>query len=173
MTVGRAWVRVTGILGVLAYMMMASHAGAQGSSEVSVYSLGVSADQVFEKARSDLVQAFTSAYAQGDTESFLKLFSDAARVDDKVGKSGIRTDYEKLFQGSASRSINLQNIKWHTKKGDDSYAIADFEAHIMPKSGAGEKVFRGAIELHVRKETNAVVISELYHAYDSASIATQ
>ena len=145
---------------------------AQGN-EVSVYSLGTESDQAFEKARGKLVQAFIDAYADGKTEEFLRLFSDKARADDKIGKTGIRSDYEQLFAGSQSRYIRLQNIKWHNKKGDDSYAIADFEARVIPKDASDEKVFRGAIELHVKKENNAIVISELYHAYDNASIATQ
>ncbi len=158
------------VLGALVPFPMAL---AQGGNEVSVYSLGTESDLGFEKARGALVEAFIDAYSKGETDIFLRLFSDNARADDKIGKSGIRSDYEMLFTGSRSRIIRLQNIKWHNKKGDDSYAIADFEARVIPNDKDQEKIYRGAIELHVKKENNNIVISELYHAYDNASVATQ
>lgn len=155
-----------------AIALFGSVQAADDADSVSVYTMEGEQANLSPEDKAALLDAFSRAYEEGEINHFLSLFADDARADDKNDKSGIRQDYALLFSGSKSRKMTFENVKWHNKKGETSYAVADFQVRILSRKGA-EEIYKGAVEMHVKKENNAVLISELYHAYDSATVASQ
>jgi hypothetical protein len=54
---------------------------------------------------------FENAYASGDLARMMRLFAPGA-VNNRGGIDAIRTDYDRLFHGSSTRSLRLDELKW-------------------------------------------------------------
>lgn len=126
--------------------------GAQGSA------LGIS-----EAALQTFINEFVRAYERGELASFMVLFAEDARTNNQVSKSGIRDDYEKLFESTTSRLMRVRDVRWSF---DASSAIGegDYSLTVLKKSESRPRSYEGSLTFQLVKRNGQLQIKGLYHS---------
>lgn len=126
--------------------------GAQGSA------LGIS-----EAALQTFINEFVRAYERGELEPFMALFAEGARTNNQVSKSGIRDDYEKLFESTTSRLMRVRDVRWSF---DASSAIGegDYSLTVLKKNESRPRSYEGSLTFQLVKRDGQLQIKGLYHS---------
>jgi hypothetical protein len=114
-----------------------------------------------ERIAASLVSRFSQAYANGDTEQLMQLFSRDAQ-NGRGDRRAIAEDYRRLFEASERRRIALRDMSWLTI-GDGAAIIASFETEVVPRGKTRGEHASGDIRFDLRKEEGELRIYRLSH----------
>jgi CheY-like chemotaxis protein len=122
----------------------------------------LSASRLSQAELTALVKKFVFVYQAGDIESFLSLFDDSIRTNDRSNKAGLREDYESLFKSTTLRQMVVGDVAWEV---DDKQARgwSNFEVRIRNQGEDELKTYRGSLTFHVEKIDGRPKIVRLYH----------
>ncbi len=108
---------------------------------------------------------FIRSYEDGDLLQFMRLFSENAKIENRMDRKGIEEDYKDLFNKSVARRFILGDLKWE-HNNDKAEGEGFFEVKIWPKGGNNFKTFTGEVMIEVLKtKTNQLVITGLFHRF--------
>ena len=111
---------------------------------------------------STFLRRFASIYEAGDLDQFVALFADNARTNDRVGRKGIRDDYEALFRATDVRQMKLGEISWELE-GNQAYGWGDFDVNVRRVSDRDRYVYTGSMTFVIEKTDGRLRIVRLYH----------
>lgn len=111
----------------------------------------------------NLVNNFAQTYANGDLDGLMALFASNAKTNDQSSIAGIRKDYSDLFQGTKTRQMIINNMKW-TLNGQQATGQGPFEVKVQPKGNNSATVVKGSLKLTVVKDGGgSPQITEMIH----------
>jgi hypothetical protein len=114
-----------------------------------------------ERIAASLVSRFSQAYANGDTDQLMQLFSRDAQ-NGHGDRRAIAEDYRRLFENSERRRIALSDMSWLTI-GDGATIIASFETEVVPRGKTHGERSSGDIRFDLRREEGELRIYRLSH----------
>jgi hypothetical protein len=107
-----------------------------------------------------LLDRYIYFYERGDINGFMSLFDDAARTD-SGGKMKIRQEYERFFQATQYRRLELAIPP--LAEGVDAYVgKVPFRATVKRQSESQAGVFTGALYFEVSKRQGRAMITTLF-----------
>lgn len=109
-----------------------------------------------------IITRFIAAYEHGDLNILMSLFSPTAKTNDKNSWHGIRQDYEKLFQASSFRILNVVNLHWSSSH-NSMKGTGDYEIAIAMDEAGNARTLHGKIQFVVGKVDTQLRITRLYH----------
>ena len=107
-----------------------------------------------------LLQGFSAAYAAGDINALMRLFTRDA-TNNRGGRDAIAYDYQTLFNQSRRRELQLQPSGW-IARGQGAVVLARYEARVT----AGllrTSTTRGDIRFTLATEDGLLKISQVIH----------
>ena len=122
----------------------------------------IASNRLTQSELNALVKKFVFVYQAGDIESFLSLFDDSIRTNDRSSKAGLREDYEALFKSTTLRQMVVGDVAWDV---DDRQARgwSNFEVRVRNQGEDELKVYRGSLTFHVEKVDGRPKIVRLFH----------
>ncbi|GAB2496106.1 hypothetical protein [Arenimonas alkanexedens] len=108
-----------------------------------------------------LLSRFTTAYAAGDINALMRLFTRDAR-NNRGDRDAIAYDYQWLFTNSRERRLDLQPNGWITS-GSGAVVLAGYEAWVKEGRLRAGTTTRGAIRFTLRQENGELKISQVIH----------
>lgn len=121
-------------------------------------------DSITQEQIRRLTLTFLGSYNQGDLEAFMRLFSDAVKVDGSYDKETLRSTYEKLFNTTSSREMIWKNPQW---KVDQDNAVGRVEYSVKIKDHSITKTFNGTLDMQVKASAGHSVIMALFNHPES------
>jgi len=107
-----------------------------------------------------LLDRYIYFYERGDINGFMSLFDDAARTE-SGGKMKIRQEYERFFQATQYRRLELTIPP--VAEGVDAYVgKVPFRATVKRQSESQVGVFTGALYFEVEKRQGRAMITTLF-----------
>ncbi|HEU0152047.1 MAG TPA: J domain-containing protein [Arenimonas sp.] len=104
---------------------------------------------------------FSAAYAAGDINALMRLFTRDAR-NNRGGRDAIVYDYQSLFARSRERRLDLQPNGWIT--GDSgAVVLAEYAAWVKEGRLFPGSTTRGTIRFTLRREDGELKISQVIH----------
>ncbi len=95
-----------------------------------------------------LMAALVTYYEAGDIDAFMDLFSSDASSNDRSTVTGIRKDYQGLFDSTVARRMELQNLHWILEdgiaRGESNYLV-----EVQAEKHGGVDVYRGTLWVQV------------------------
>jgi hypothetical protein len=98
---------------------------------------------------------------RGDLPDFLALFSPDARSR-HGGYEAIANDYRTFFADSSARAIDFHDLRLYDGDGV-SIAVAQFVAHITPRTAFEAVEVHGQIQFDLRRDGDRVRIAKILH----------
>lgn len=136
-------------------------ASIQPASEVLLQETRESPVLIDDRIAASLVSRFSQAYANGDIEQLMRLFTHDAQ-NGRGDRRAIAEDYQRLFQASERRRIAVNDMSWLTV-GNGAAIIASFESEVVPRGKSrGERVM-GDIRFDLRPENGELRIYRVSH----------
>jgi len=114
-----------------------------------------------------LLTTFVVLYEKGDLEPFLELFSDDAKTNNRSSKTGVRKDYQSLFDSTSRRLIRLRDVRW-SLGAKEAMGEADFTLTIVKKDTVRPRSFEGRLTFQVVK-ADRIMITGLYHSQEKVN----
>ena len=114
-----------------------------------------------DRIAASLVNRFSQAYANGDMERLMQLFTHDAQ-DGRGDRRAIAEDYRRLFEASERRRIALSEMSWLTL-GDGATIIASFKTEVVPRGKTRGEHASGDIRFDLREEDGELRIYRLSH----------
>ncbi|MFL6648120.1 MAG: response regulator [Sulfurifustaceae bacterium] len=111
---------------------------------------------------SAFLRRFAAVYETGDAEQFVGLFADNARTNDRIGRKGIRDDYETLFRSTDMRRMNLGQMSWEID-GNQAYGWGDFDVTVRRATDRETYAYSGSMTFVLEKMDGRIRIVRLYH----------
>ncbi len=108
------------------------------------------------------LRRFASVYEAGDLDQFVAMFTDNARTNDRIGRKGIREDYDALFRATDLRRMKLGEISWEVE-GNQAYGWGDFEVNVRRSVDQEAYAYTGSMTFVVEKQDGRLRIVRLYH----------
>jgi CheY-like chemotaxis protein len=121
-----------------------------------------SAAKVSREELATFLRRFMSVYEAGDLDQFITLFADNARTNDRIGRKGIREDYDALFRATDLRRMKLGEISWEVE-GGQAYGWGDFEVNVRRSNDQESYDYTGSMTFVLEKVDNRLRIVRLYH----------
>ncbi|VAW85315.1 hypothetical protein MNBD_GAMMA16-1550 [hydrothermal vent metagenome] len=109
-----------------------------------------------------LLNDFVSLYEKGELEPFLDLFSEDVNTNNRTSKTGLRKDYQSLFDSTSKRLIRLKSVRWSIEP-KEAIGEGDFTLTIVKKGTVRPRSFEGSLTFQVVK-ADQIVITGLYHS---------
>jgi len=109
-----------------------------------------------------LLDDFISLYEKGEIESFLDLFSENVNTNSSTSKTGLRKDYQSLFDSTSKRLIRLRAVRWSIEP-KEAIGEGDFTLTTLKKGEVRPRSFEGSLIFQVVK-ADKIVITGLYHS---------
>ena len=123
---------------------------------------------VREEILDELIETFITYYEQGDIGTFMSLFADNARSNNRGDKAGIQSDYQALFSTTESRLMRIRGMKW--KRSDlGAMGDGDFRLSVFRTGDSRPKTFEGSLTFQVEVVEGELVISGLFHSQDKVN----
>jgi ketosteroid isomerase-like protein len=120
------------------------------------------ADASLDEAAAHAVLArFTEAYAAGDINALMRLFTRDA-VNNRGGRAAIVYDYQSLFSQTRERHLALVPNAWIVR-GDSALVLAGYEAWVKEGRLRPATTTRGDIRFTLRREDGELKISQVMH----------
>jgi ketosteroid isomerase-like protein len=114
-----------------------------------------------DRIAASLVSRFSQAYANGDMERLMQLFTHDAQ-NGHGDRHAIAEDYRRLFEASESRRIAVSDMSWLTV-GNGATIIASFETEVVPRGKTHGEHAAGDIRFDLREEDGELRIYRLSH----------
>ncbi len=111
-----------------------------------------------------LLSTFVVLYEKGELEPFLELFSEDAKTNNRSSKTGVKKDYQSLFDSTSKRLIRLRDVRWSIGP-KEAMGEADFTLTIVKKNAVRPRSFEGRLTFQVIK-TDRIMITGLYHSQE-------
>ena len=92
----------------------------------------------------------------------MSLFADNAKTNDQSTVAGIRNDYIDLFQGTATRQMVINNMKW-TLADQQATGQGPFEVKVQAKGTNSTTTVKGILKMKVIKNGASSQITEMIH----------
>jgi hypothetical protein len=122
-------------------------------------------------AREDEVREFflnyTKAYAQGNVEAFLALFSSKALQNQKENLEDLKGTYRRFFNRSRELHYQLQDLKFEIYKNGVE-ATARYELAQILKRNGEKRTWRGAIRWALTREDGTLKIITLDYQHQES-----
>ena len=109
----------------------------------------------------ELLGEFSAAYAAGDINALMQLFTRDA-TNNRGGRDAIVYDYQSLFSDSRRRELQLVPHGW-IERGDTAVLLAHYEARVTEGLLRGTHATRGEIRFSLREEDGQLKISQVIH----------
>jgi ketosteroid isomerase-like protein len=110
----------------------------------------------------NLINRFAQTYANGDIDGLMSLFADNAKTNDQSTAEGIRKDYMGLFQGTTTRQMVINNMKW-TLADQQATGQGPFEVKVQSKGTNSTTTVKGTLKMKVIKNGASSQITEMIH----------
>lgn len=149
---------------VAAAPAIASGPSSEDASAGSVAPAGPTArDQSIpsEAASHDLLRRFSHAYAAGDINGLMRLFTRDAS-NNRGGRDAIVYDYQSLFSGTTRRELRLTPTGW-LQRSDGATVLARYDASVTVPDARRAATSRGEIRFSLRQEDGQLKISQVRH----------
>ena len=114
-----------------------------------------------ESAAHAVLDDFTRAYAAGDINALMRLFTHDA-VNNRGGREAIAFDYQTLFEDTRERRLALIPNGW-IARDDGAVVLAAYEAWIKEGRLRPGTTTRGDIRFTLRREDGRLKISQVIH----------
>jgi hypothetical protein len=114
-----------------------------------------------DRIAASLVSRFSQAYANGDTDRLMQLFTQDAR-NGSSDRRAIADEYRRLFAASERRRIAVSDLSWLTV-GEGVTIIASFETEVVPRGKSRSEHVSGDIRFDLRQENGELRIYRLSH----------
>jgi ketosteroid isomerase-like protein len=114
-----------------------------------------------EAAAHAVLARFTEAYAAGDINALMRLFTRDA-VNNRGGRAAIVYDYQSLFSQTRERHLALAPNAWIVR-GDSALVMAGYEAWVKKGRLRPATTTRGDIRFTLRREDGELKISQVMH----------
>lgn len=111
-----------------------------------------------------LLTRFRSAYDSGNISEMAKLFASDARSDDTGGRDAIVRSYQKLFNLTYDRQLELNDLRWQSADGSVQ-GEGKFGVMMKEKGRNWNSSYRGTIHISIEKRDGQALISELNYMY--------
>jgi len=134
--------------------------------EVVLNPANFSSDPIDDLSLNALVSQFEVAYRFGDLEKIDQLVSEEVSSNNISGKEKFVTEYEKLFDITISRKIQLYDMNWKTS-GDSSIGEGAFKVAINEKGSNTIGRYNGTIIIRITEQHNQLKISEILYNYEN------
>jgi hypothetical protein len=121
-----------------------------------------SPNRISEAELTTLLRKFAFTYEAGDIETFVSLFDNDVRTNDRASKAGLREDYESLFRNSINRQMLLGNVSWEISD-KQANGWGNFEVRIKRAGDEDVKTYKGSLTFYVEKIDGRLRIKRLYH----------
>jgi hypothetical protein len=131
---------------------------AAGAAEPTVHT---AAPTVHEADAQALLRRFSAAYAAGDINALMRLFTRDAR-NQRGGRDAIVFDYQSLFSASEARELRLTPSGWMPRE-QGATLLANYEARVQASGRRRPEVSRGEIRFDIRLENDEPRISLVSH----------
>ncbi len=141
-------------------MLVAPVAAAPESFGTEVPPTGGAA-AIEESAAHAVLDDFTRAYAAGDINALMRLFTRDA-VNNRGGREAIAFDYQTLFEDTRERRLALIPNGW-IARDDGAVVLAAYEAWIKEGRLRPGTTTRGDIRFTLRREDGRLKISQVIH----------
>jgi hypothetical protein len=109
-----------------------------------------------------MLQRFVADYEAGDLNGFMRLFSEQARTNERVGRNEIRQDYLKLFQNTDTRRMQLQGVTFNVDN-NQAQGLGNFNVKVQRKGESEVRVYTGSLSFSIEKQGQELRITRLYH----------
>ena len=114
-----------------------------------------------DRVAASLASRFSQAYASGDTDRLMQLFTQDAQ-NGRGDRRAIAEDYRRLFEASERRRIALRDLSWLAVGGGVTI-IASFETEVVPRGKMRGEHASGDIRFDLREEDGELRIYRLSH----------
>jgi CheY-like chemotaxis protein len=121
-----------------------------------------SPNRITEAELTTLLRKFAFTYEAGDIETFVSLFDNDVRTNDRATKAGLREDYESLFRNSINRQMLLGNVSWEISD-KQANGWGNFEVRIKRAGDEEVKTYKGSLTFYVEKIDGRLRIKRMYH----------
>jgi hypothetical protein len=121
-----------------------------------------SPNRISEAELTSLLRKFAFTYEAGDIETFVGLFDEDVRTNDRASKAGLREDYESLFRNSINRQMLLGNVAWEISDRQAN-GWGNFEVRIKRAGDEEVKTYKGSLTFYVEKIDGRLRIKRMYH----------
>jgi hypothetical protein len=121
-----------------------------------------SPNRISETELTTLLRKFAFTYEAGDIETFVTLFDEDVRTNDRASKAGLREDYESLFRNSINRQMLLGNVSWEISD-KQANGWGNFEVRIKRAGDEEVKTYKGSLTFYVEKIDGRLRIKRMYH----------
>ena len=113
---------------------------------------------VSPEALNTLIDNLSAAYAAGDIEQFMGLFSKDAQTNDRATIQGIREDYVGLFDNTSFRKIAINNLNWNTE-GNTAHGEASYDVDVRPNGKTQLDHYHGQLWIQAERKEGGVRIT--------------
>lgn len=117
-----------------------------------------------EAAANDLLRRFSNAYAAGDINALMHLFTRDAR-NNRGGRDAIVYDYQSLFSRSSQRVLQLQPTGW-MQRADGATVLARYQASVTVPGRRRPDLSDGSIRFELRDDNGILRIAQVHHDND-------
>lgn len=114
-----------------------------------------------DRIAASLASRFSQAYANGDTDQLMQLFTHDAQ-NGHGDRRAIAEDYRRLFEASERRRIALSDLSW-LAVGNGVTIIGSFETEVVPRGKTHGEHVSGDIRFDLREENGELRIYRLSH----------
>ena len=107
-----------------------------------------------------VLDQFSSAYAAGDINGLMRLFTRDAR-NNRGGRDAIVFDYQSLFSTTDQRELRFQPSGWMQGEPDRATLLASYQARVTVAGKRRPEASRGQIRFDLRREDGVLRISQI------------
>jgi hypothetical protein len=141
---------------------VAAAPGPKAADPTSMAAPRPSPNRISEAELTSLLRKFAFTYEAGDIETFVSLFDNDVRTNDRANKAGLREDYESLFRNSINRQMLLGNVSWEISD-KQANGWGNFEVRIKRAGDEEVKTYKGSLTFYVEKTDGRLKIKRMYH----------
>ena len=116
--------------------------------------------QVDRQQAYGVLEQFSTAYAAGDINALMRLFTRDAR-NNRGGRDAIVFDYQSLFAGTLQRELRFMPTGWMQGEPDRATLLASYRAQVTVAGKRRPDASRGQIRFDLRREDGTLRISQI------------
>jgi len=114
---------------------------------------------------SDITYKFIDAYESGDVEKFSSLFTRNAISNQQNGRSGIKSQYEKIFASTTERQMFIHDLKWTFRK-NMAVGKGTLELVVISKNETDVLTHKSRVQLVAERQKDQILIKRFYYLTD-------
>ncbi len=123
-------------------------------------------------AIASLLDAFRTEYAGGDITRFMRLFRADVHADGQ-DYAALRASYVRLFAATRARRVALEDVRVLQHTPDATTLRLHYHATVLALDAAQPAHYRGALILHLRRDTSGWRIAALQRAAQPTALSAR